>query len=65
MFLHMKIQEIVFQETHKQKGTQRSITSSHIQLFNYEDLRFNQTENNQHLTAHSLFQTFSEWLKLY
>jgi hypothetical protein len=57
MFLRMKIQKIMFQETHKQRGTQSSTTSSQIQLFNYEDVEFNQTKSNQHLSAHSFFQT--------
>jgi len=37
MFLRMKIQEIIFQETQKEKGTQ-----SQMQLFNCEDGRSNQ-----------------------
>ena len=37
MFLGMKIQEMIFQETQKQKGTQSSTSSSQMQLFHYED----------------------------
>ena len=33
MFLGMKIQEMIFQETQKQKGTQSSTSSSQMQLF--------------------------------
>jgi len=57
----MKIQEMIFQEIQKQKGTQRSTISSQMQLFHYEDRRSNQGERDQHLTAQSLFLTFSEW----
>jgi hypothetical protein len=44
MFLHMKIQEMIFQETQKQKGTQSSTSSSQVQVFHYEDGRSNQGE---------------------
>jgi len=60
MFLRMKIQEMIFQKTQKQKGTQSSTISSQMQLFPYEDGRSNQGERGQHLTAQSFFQTFSE-----
>jgi hypothetical protein len=60
MFLHMKIQEMIFQEIQKQKETQSSTSSSQMQLFHYEDGRSNQGERGQHLTAQSFFQTFSE-----
>jgi hypothetical protein len=60
MFLRMKIQEMIFQETQKQKGTESSTSSSQMQLFHYEDGRSNQGERGQHLTAQSFFQTFSE-----
>jgi len=60
MFLHMKIQEMIFQETPKQKGTQSSTSSPQMQLFQYEDGRSNQGERGQHLTAQSFFQTLSE-----
>ena len=60
MFLRMKIQEMIFQETQKQKGTQSSTRSSQMQLFHYEDRRSNQGERGQHLTAQSFFQTSSE-----
>ena len=53
MFLRMKIQEIIFQETQKEKGTQ-----SQMQLFNCDDGISNQGERGQHLTAQSFFQTF-------
>ena len=33
MFLRMKIQEMIFQETQKQKGAQSSTSSSQMQLF--------------------------------
>ena len=58
MFLRMKIQEVIFQETPKQKGTESSTSSSQMQLFRYEDGRSNQGERGQHLTAQSFFQTF-------
>ena len=54
MFLRMKIQEMIFQETQKEKGIQSSTSSSQMQLFHYEDGRC------QHLTAQSFFQTFGE-----
>ena len=54
MFLRMKIQEMLYQET------QSSTSSSQMQLFHYEDGRSNQGERAQHLTAQSFFQTFSE-----
>jgi len=54
MFLRMKIQEMIFQETQKEKWTQSSTSSSQMQLFHYEDGR------GQHLTAQSFFQTFGE-----
>jgi len=60
MFLRMKTQEMIFQETQKQKGTQSSTNSSQVQLFHYEDGRSNQGERGQHLTAQLFFQTFSE-----
>jgi hypothetical protein len=60
MFLRIKIQEMIFQETQKQKGTESSTSSSQMQLFNYEDGRLNQRETGQHLTTQSFFQTFSE-----
>jgi len=37
----MKIQEMIFQETQKEKGTQSSTSSSQMQLFHYEDGRSN------------------------
>jgi hypothetical protein len=39
MFLRMKIPEMIFQETQKQKGTQSSTISPEMQLFHYEDGR--------------------------
>ena len=60
MFLRMKIQEMVFHETQKHKGTQFSTSSSEMQLFHHEDGRSNQGERGQHLTAQSFFHTFSE-----
>jgi hypothetical protein len=60
MFLRMKIQEMIFQETQKQKGTQSSTSSSQMQLFHYEDRRSNQGERGQNLTAQSVLQTFSK-----
>jgi hypothetical protein len=60
MFLHIKIQEMIFQETQKQKGTENSTSSSQMQLSNYGDGRSNQGETGQHLTTQSFFQTFSE-----
>jgi len=60
MFLRMKIQEMIFQGTQKQKGTQSSTISSQMQLFHYEDGRANQGERGQRLTAQSFFQTFGE-----
>jgi hypothetical protein len=60
MFLHMKIQDMIIQETQKQKGTQSSTSSSQMQFFHYEDGRSSQGERSQHLTAQSFFQTFSE-----
>jgi len=60
MFLRMKIQEMIFQETQKQKGTQSSTSSSQMQLFHCEYGRSNQGERGQHLTAQSIFQTFRE-----
>jgi hypothetical protein len=44
MSLRMKIQEMIFQETQKQKGTESSTSSPQIQLFNYEDGISNQGE---------------------
>jgi len=60
MFVHMKIQEIIFQETSPppKQGTQSSTSSSQMELFNCEDGRLNQGERGQHLTAQSFFQTF-------
>ena len=55
MFLRVKIQEVIFQWTQKQKGTQSSTSSFQMQLSHYEDGR-----SNQHLTTQSFFQTFSE-----
>jgi hypothetical protein len=49
--LRMKIQEKIFHETPKQKGTQCSTSSSQMQLFHYEDERSNQGERGPHLTA--------------
>ena len=60
MFLRMKIQEMIFQETQKQKRTQSSTGSFQMRLFHYEDGRSNQGDRGQHLTAQSIFQTFSE-----
>ena len=60
MFLRMNIQEMIFQETQKQKGTQSTTSSPQMQLFNYEDERSNQGERGQHLTAQSFFHIFSE-----
>jgi len=60
MFLYMKIQETIFQEIQKQKGTQSNTSSSQMHLFHYEDGRSNQGERGQHLTAQSFFLTFSE-----
>jgi hypothetical protein len=60
MFLHVKIQEMIFQETQKQKGTQSSTSSSQMQLFQYKDGKSNQEERGQRLTAQSFFQTFSK-----
>jgi hypothetical protein len=48
MFLRMKIQKIIFQETQKQKGTQSSTSSPEMQLFRYEDGRSSQGERGQH-----------------
>jgi len=53
-----KIQEMIFQEIQKQKGTQSSTISSQMQLFRYEDRRSNQGERGQHLTAQSFFPDF-------
>ena len=52
VFLRMKIQEMIFQETQKQKGAQSTTSSSLMQLFHYEDGRSNRGERGQHLTAH-------------
>jgi len=60
MFLRVKIQEMILQETQKQKGTQSRTSSPEIQLFYYEDGRSTQGEKGQHLTAQSFLQTFSE-----
>jgi len=60
MFLRVKIQEMIFQDTQKQKGAQSSTSVPQMQLFHYEDGRSNQGERSQHLTAQSFFQTFSE-----
>jgi len=51
----MKIQEMIFQEIQKQKGTQISTISSQMQLFHYKDGRSNQRERGQNLTAQSFF----------
>jgi len=61
MFLRMKIQEMIFQETQKEKGAQSCTNSSQMQLSNCEDGRSYQGERSQHLTAQSFFQTFGEW----
>jgi len=58
MSLRMKIREMMFQETQKQKGPRSSTSSSQMQLFNYEDGRSNQGERGQHLTAQSFFPEF-------
>ena len=58
MFFCMKIQEMIFQETQNQKGTQSSTSSSQMQLFNYEDGRSNQGKRGQYLMTQSFFQTF-------
>jgi hypothetical protein len=60
MFLRVKIEKVIFQETQKQKGTKSSTSSSQMQLFNYEDGISNLGETGQHLTTQSFFQTFSE-----
>ena len=60
MFLRMKTQEMIFQETQKQKRTQSSTSSSQMQLFHYEDGRSNQEEGGQHMMAQSFFQTFPQ-----
>ena len=52
----MKIQEMIFQETQKEKGTQSSTSSSQMQLFHYEDGRSNQGVRGQHLTAQPFYQ---------
>lgn len=57
MFLHVKIQEMILQETQNQKGTRSSTSSSQMQLFNY-DGRSNQGERGQYLMTQSFFQTF-------
>jgi hypothetical protein len=44
MFLHMKIPEMIFQETQKDKGTQSSTSLSQMQLFHYKSGRSNQGE---------------------
>jgi hypothetical protein len=54
MFIHMKIQEMIFQET------PGSTSSSQMQLFRYEDGRSNEGETGQQLTAQSFVQIFSE-----
>jgi hypothetical protein len=64
MFLRMKIQEIILQETPKQKGTQSSASSLQMQLFHYEDGRSNQGERGQHLTAHPFFRDFRRVITL-
>jgi hypothetical protein len=51
MFLPIKIQKIIFQETQKQKETESSTSLSQMQFFNYEDGRSNQEEIGQHLTT--------------
>jgi hypothetical protein len=51
MFFHMKIQEMIFQETQKQKETLSSANSSQLELFHYEDGRSNQGETGQNLPA--------------
>jgi len=58
MSLRRKIQEMIFQETPKQKRTQSSTSSSQMQLFHYEDGRSNQGERGQHLKAQSFFKNF-------
>ena len=60
MFLRVKIQEMIYQETQKQEGTQSSTSSSQMRLFHYEDGISNREERGQHLTAQSFFQTFSD-----
>ena len=60
MFLRMKIQEMIFLETEKQKETESSTSSSEMQLFHHDDGRTNQGEIVQHLTTQSYFQTFGE-----
>ena len=59
MFLRMKIQEMIFQETQKQKETQSTTSSSQMQLFHYEDGRSNEGERGQHGTAQFVFPDYS------
>jgi hypothetical protein len=53
MFLRIKLQEKIFQET------QSCTSSSQMQLFHYEDGRSNQEETGQYLTTQSFVQIFS------
>jgi hypothetical protein len=55
MFLHMKIQEMIFQDTQIQNGTESSTSSFQMQLFHYKDGRSNQGERNQHLMVQPFF----------
>jgi hypothetical protein len=54
MFLCIKIQELIFEETQTQKGAESS-----MQLFNCKDGKSIEGETVQHLMTQSFFQTFS------
>ena len=60
MLLRMKIQEMIFQETQKQKGTEVAPVHLKCSSLITMDGRSNQGERGQHLTAQSFFQTFGE-----
>jgi hypothetical protein len=55
MYLRMKIQEIIFQETPKQKGAEISTSSSQMQLFHYKDGSSNQGERDPTLDGPIIF----------
>jgi hypothetical protein len=57
MFLRMKIQEIIFQETEEHKRLLSCTDSRQMQEFG----ELNQTDGIRHLSVQSFFHNFSEW----
>jgi hypothetical protein len=55
MFLHMKIQEMIFQETEEHKRLQSCTNSCQVQAFG----ELNQTDKNGQSSVQSFFYTFT------